>query len=531
MLNWIHQEIELWEEESPVSLKTELMKENIMNADGDLALYTTMARKSKNDYRTLNDFFNEKLKGANKGDLAKRLGVSLHTVNNWEKNGIPTLKQALYIALALKLDLEETNFFFRKYAGMGSLYPADRVHAMYIYILIYRSELERRFPYGPEETAKEWVDRVWGSVEQLHPAEIPDAAESAPLSPATELFMDALMNRDMDAALSLPFRSAGKKAYDYLQEYVKGSPFEKYYGNRSHVDAASGKSVKNGRALSDRFREEEKARHSNLLEKLKCGTIVHRDELLSAAMLLRMTREQADTLLEKCGEDPISARNIYEGALLMVWSFLSEMCPDWFGVGGQSSVSPDEKRFARFEEFIEKEYAPELYTGGPIDFQVCFSRQAEKALSPLPKALKSRLREVPGWFLAEEERAKRMEKRRLSAILSECSEQMCGIWGRAESGGAESIRWSLIEAVDAMLADCGYETLDRAKDRAIISKLEAIEKKWLASLREGAELKLPSDAVEQFCLKTLAELDCYYIEAYAPKKRKGGAANGKRKAE
>lgn len=523
-----------------MSQKTVLMMENIMDADGDVTRYAALARKSKDDFRTLNKFFAEKLKGSTKQALAKKLGVSIHTINNWEKNGIPTLERAVYIALALRLDLEETNFFFRKYAGMGSLYPADRVHAKYIYILVYRSQLEQRFPYRQDETTKEWVGRVWNEIEGTAEPESGGAQQtSASRAVAstvrgrvdTEIFMDALMSHDMDAVKTLPFRSAGEKAYSYLEECVKGGPFEKYYGNRSHVDAASGKNERNARALLDRYHEEERARYNNLLYKLKEGTIVHRDELIELGMLLRMTREQTDELLRKCGEDPISARDLYEGALLMVWSFLSEMCPGWFNAGGEKAAAFDEKRFGQLEEFINDEYEAEVYTGGPIDFQVLFSRQLDKALSPLPKGLKTQLREVPGWYLSPDDRKQRMVKRRFSAILSECAEQLCGIWRRAEEKGAEKIKWSLREAVDDMLEDDGYEALDKTKDHVLLTKLDCIEAQWLAALREGAELELPKDAVEQFCLKTLAELDDYYINKYAPKKRKGGEGGGQKTAE
>lgn len=511
-----------------MSKKTQLMMENIMNADGDVSRYAALAQKSRGDYRTLNDFFAEKLKGSTKQELAKKLDVSIHTINNWEKNGIPTMKQAVYIALALGLELEETNVFFRKYAGMGTLYPADRVHAKYIYILVYRSELEQRFPYKPDETVKSWIDRVWEEMEFPETPKRSEMQRSAEPRAATEIFMDALMSRDMAALKALPFRSAGEKARDYLQDYARGGPFEKYYGNRSHVDEASGNSVKNGRALLDRYHEEEKAQYNNLLDKLKKGTIVHRDELIELAMLLRMTREQADGLLLKCGGNSISARELYEGALLMVWSFLSEMCPGWFGAGGAHSTQADEKRFAQFEELIEREYEAELYTGGPIDFQVMFSRQVDKALSPLPKGLKMQLREVPGWYLSADERSFRMEKRRYSAILSECAEQMCLAWQSAEEKGAEALRWSLKGAVSDMLEDCGFDTLDEGRDAELLAKLDSIEAAWLAALREGAELALPGDAVEQFCLKTLAELDEYYINKYAPKKKKGGAGGGQK---
>lgn len=511
--------------------KTELMMESIMNAEGDLSRYAAIAEKSKDDYRTLNDFFAKKLMGSSKQALAKKLGVSIHTLNNWEKNGIPSMKQAVHIALALGLDLEETNIFFRKYAGMGTLYPADKVHAKYIFLLVYRARLEQRFPYGPEETTKDWAERVWEGLDEPEPTKEAMAQQDAGPRVATELFMEAIMNSGMEAVKALPFRSAGKKAYDYLQEYVKGGPFEKYYGNRSHEDAVSGKSVRNTRSLLDRYHEEEKARYNNLLDKLSEGTIVHRDELLSLAMLLRMTREQADELLRKCGEAPISARNLYEGALLMVWSFLSELCPGWFGTDVTQNDEAYDKRYALFESFIEHEYEAELYTGGPIDFQVLFSRQISKALSPLPRSLRPQLREVPGWYLSEESRRLRMEKRRLSAMLSECADQMCGIWFRLSEKGAKSPRWSLAEAVDTMLEDSGYDMLDRTKDRAVLASLASIETKWLLSLREGAELGLPKDAVEQYCLKTLAELDEYYIEKYAPKKRRGAGESGKRSVE
>lgn len=511
--------------------KTELMMENIMDARGDVSLYANIARKSRDDYRTLNDFFAEKLRGSTKLLLAQKLGVSVHTLNNWEKNGIPTLKRAVQIAVALGLDLDETNVFFRKYAGMGTLYPADRVHAGYICTLVYRQELERSFPYMEGETVGEWIDRVWSGDSSFAEEEKGGEAFCGEKRVATELFMEAIMSRDAEAMREMPFRSAGEKACRYLQEYVKGGPFEKYYGNRSQTNAVSGKSERNGRAPLDRYHEEERERYNNLLGKLKEGSIVHRDELLSMAMLLRMTRAQADELLERCGEEPISARNLYEGALLMVWSFLSEVCPVWFGVSEKSAAPSGEGAFERFEEFISREYEAELDIGGPVDFQVMFSRQLDKALAPLPKAMEGLLREVPGWYLSPEKRALRMEKRRFSTIVSECAAQMCGVWSRAEERGAGNIDWSLSEAVNLRLQDSGFEELDAEREQKLLTQLDVIEALWLAAVAEGAPLKVDRDSVEQYCLKTLAELDGYYLKKYAPKKQKGGSGGGQKKTE
>ena len=63
-----------------MSEKTELLMESIMAADGEVSRYSAIAEQNRADFRTLNDFFAEKLKGDTKQNLAQKLGVQIHTM-------------------------------------------------------------------------------------------------------------------------------------------------------------------------------------------------------------------------------------------------------------------------------------------------------------------------------------------------------------------------------------------------------------------------------------------------------------------
>jgi len=483
-----------------MSWKTEWIMENIMGMEGDVTRYSDLVKRNPSNYRTLSEFLSPKTTGMKKDALAKRLGVSVQTLNNWEKEGIPSLEQAVHVAVARKLTLEQTNEFFRKYAGMGELYAADRLHARYIYLLIYRERLEAQWPYEADETVSDWVSRVLNALKQeelrgtKQPTQEPEEAEASRV--ATEYFMETLLGGDLDAMSELPFRSAGQKAYTYLESYVEGTPFQKNYGNR-WIEDLDGEKVRPDRALLNRYYEEEKARYNNLLDKLRTGTTVHRSELIGLSMMLCMTRTQADQLLQLCGKAPISARNLYEGALLLAWSFLDDAVDEAFEAGGSQ------------------------------DMQVLLSQRVEKCLAGLSKGMKKQLREVPGWYLPENARNTRMEKRRLSFILSELTTKMSEIWEESTQENRRIKRCSLKALVDVELEDAGYRPLDKEEDFFLLEQLQRIETLWLVETQKPGKPEKKASR-DQMCLKLVGTLDRYYLEIYAPKKK--GKANREKRA-
>lgn len=536
-----------------MAIDTDMILDDIRSLAGDLERYPELAKEFKEEYRTLNAFLSDQLKEMKlpKGELAKKLGISFQQLNNWEKHGIPSLEQAFELALALKLNLEQTNIFLKKFAGRNMLYAADQNQAKYIYLLVFHEQLEEQFPYKESETIAEWKARVLTEKEL---AEAPiDANKSDKKSEetreATEYFLDAILSGDIERIQNLPYRSAGNKAIPYLDAYVKGTIFEERYGNRSHKEFFDEEeiSVRNTVPVFDHIYRKEKDRYAAIRKKLetgekqvnkqliKKGELPHRDELIELGMLLRMTDKEMDELLTLCGEDTLSAKNIYEAALLMVWTFLSEMRPEWFGMKDSGTLIENEEEKL---ETLYKEYAKESYADYVDDVQVLASKKVGQAIGQLSDGFKDLIREVPSWYLTEEQQKHRMEQRRMAAVISGIGRKMMNIWEFAkESDGKYRFVENIIESKvlwdtehKKKTMDCtfenyvrnilwlkDYEPLDNKTDSNILEMIQSIEDRWLILIKETNTLKKDRTEFKKICERLLRQMEAYYQKKYSGK--------------
>ena len=324
---------------------TKFILESIEEADGDFERYSEIVRENQEDYRTLDSFISARM---DKQELADRLGLtSTRALDGWKSKGMK-FQRALQCAIALKLNLEEANEFFKKYAGMRSLYPASKQDFRLIYVLIYRERLEKQFPYGEKESVKEWVDRVLPMIEFVNKAESiskkdeKSGKEDARVS--TEAYLEALMEQNLELLPKIKFRSAGERALAYLDELVKDTPFEKNYGNRSaHSDLIENINDRNGSIRIDLFEEEEKGHYELIRRKLEEGVIPHRDELIQFAMgmTLGLGKEEVSELLVKSGYEPLMARDLYEGLLITIYLY-------------EESAESDQLEYNDFQVFVSE---------------------------------------------------------------------------------------------------------------------------------------------------------------------------------
>jgi hypothetical protein len=214
---------------------TDFILEEIQFADGDLEAYSEVVKENKELYRTFEEYISSRMEAQ---ELANRLGLtSTRAIKSWGTDGIK-IERAKQCAIALKLNLEEANEFLAKYAGMRCLYPASKEDFRFMYMLIYREQLEKQFPYKENESVEKWMDRVFQSLkieEQVEKVPVGKVVSSPKEETrvATKTYLDILMGQNLQKLPGLKFRSAGEKALEYLDELVKNTPFEKNYGNRS----------------------------------------------------------------------------------------------------------------------------------------------------------------------------------------------------------------------------------------------------------------------------------------------------------
>jgi len=509
---------------------TEHISKQIDALDGNIYQYSKLAESNKNAYHSLNKYIYSRLREMNeetKLELAKRFGVNKGTFNDWEKNGITKEQDAFELAIALKMDDSKIEGFIQKGTGRG-IYPADKKHFEYIFILNHREELEQKYPYEKDETVKQWIDRV--------KKELPITYEDSEYRKATEEFRAAARTGDIENVHSLPFRGAGEKAIRFLNDYIKDTPFESNYGNKNISDPACWNKrleEQNVSVARNLFLTSEKEKFNDIYEDLTKGVIPHRYHMIELGMSLRMNCEQMNELLSLCGENPLYSRNIYEGALLTVWKFLSEVRPEWFEEKKSNLYVADLKRMQQKELMFAGEYEKEEKFGGPVDFCVLASIQVEKALNGLSKDIFSKeLKERPSWYLNEKERKIRLEKRRLSTIISEMigmmqtirnrvheekrlftiNEEILEIW--ASKDVSIKIRYSLKNVIDWLHEDYGYKRIEEEIDTEIISMIDRINAEWMDAVRNKGILEADDDTFEGFKKELFKRMKNFYTNFF-----------------
>lgn len=499
--------------------------------DGDVERYSELAKKNQAAYRSLNGYIASRLKELNKEtkySLAARLGVDDSTLNNWEQKGITETKQAFELAIALKLDADSVVEFIQKATGRG-IYLADEEHFRYVYILQHREDLEKKYPYEEGETVIQWTERV----KPLLPVE--HGVYESRIE--TEMFQNAVKTSAPEHIQILPFRGAGEKALAFLEEQTKDTPFESNYGNMyiSYVQLDLGqknqKDIKEKNVSLSRniFFKREKKFFDHIVKQLCKGEIPHRYEMIHLGMILRLSFEQMNELLRLCGENSLYARNIYEGALLGVWKFLSEMSPWWFEEKNSKLFDEDLEKMEHKKEIFARDYKVEDDMGGPIDFCVLANQQVERALKELPeKEFRKILKEKPSWYLSEKEQKVRLEQKRLSTIFYEMlarmqlirnriveqqrsyavDDQIVEIW--ISSDVSIQIEYSLMNVIYMLGEDYDYEDVDAVKDAEILQMMSEIDTEWMAAVRCENLLGADADTFTQFKDKMLDKMEKLY---------------------
>lgn len=514
---------------------TRNFSKQINSLDGDVERYSELAKKNQEVYRSLNGFIASRLKELNKEtkrSLYVRLGVADGTLNDWEQKGITEMKQAYELAIALKLDGDSVVDFIQKEAGRG-IYLADEEHFRYVYILQHREDLEKKYPYEKGETVIQWTNRV----KPLLPVKKSVYEEWM----ETEIFKKVVITGNLEQTHILPFRSAGEKALAFLYKQIKDTPFEDNYGNTpiTYIKIDPKKIEKNVSMSRNIFFKKEKKFFERIIKQLCRGEIPHRYDITKLGMILRLNYEQMNELLELCEENTLYARNVYEGALINVWKFLSEMRPEWFEEKNSFLFANDLENLEQKEKIFVRDYEAEDEKGGPIDFCVLASQQVEKALEGLQeKEFKKILKERPSWYLNRKEQKLRIEQKRLSTIFFEMMARLQMIRNRVienqrsyvvDDKNVEiwvspevfiQIDYSLMSVTDKLEEDYGYESIEEDVDVEIKGMMKDINAEWMLAVKNDNLLGANTDIFTKFkeqMYKKMEELYDSYSIAYLAK--------------
>ncbi len=478
-----------------MSKVTDFILESIDDADGDLWYYTKLVKENKEVYRTLEEYISSKM---DKQELANRLGLTTpRAIDSWETKGMK-FQRAIECAIALKLNLEEANEFLAKYGKMRALYPASKQDFRLIYVLNYREKLEKQFPYKEKESVREWVGRIFPLLEFVNKADAKSEevgnTSKADTKVSTKTYLDVLMEQNLELIPKLQFRSAGEKALEYLDKLVKDTPFEKNYGNRSSgnedIDEIN---ERNGGIRKDLFEEEEKGHYWLLRKKLEKGDIPHRDAVIEFAlgMTLNLKKEQVDQLLIKSGYEPLQARNLYEGLLLTLYRY------------------EENADSGKIEDAVDY-----------MDFQVFVSEKVDEAIEELPEVA-NLVREIPQWYIDKKDRKKRLEKKYFSDMISKMSVKMTDTWKLINRNKLEKVSESTLRRVASnQILELRDNYLDEDTYKKVSDVIQRTEATWVKTVNSGLLLGLDRTKYMVLFDEILCELEDYYFDTYAQKKKK-----------
>ena len=395
---------------------SKIMIENVLKLKSKN--YPEFARKHEDDYRTLNDFINKRAKELNmtKAQIAELADTKNQSFNYWEKNGISKFESALKLALALKLDFEQTNDFLNKYAGMRQLFSEEEY-------------------------------------EKFQKNEILDG------------------------------KKMGIRAQAYLEKYVKGSRFQKSYQKT--------KALRKDVWLQDMIFFEEKKYYQKIYEKFQEGQYPTKNELIELGLILRMKRTEIDEMLQVCGHYPLSAKKLYEGALILALSYIENV------EGEQFNVKQEHFR--------------------PLDYKIMLQELLEECISKVTKKLKKSLDEQPSWYLLDK-KSFREEKQRFAAIMVDMEKHIFNTWLLMKTEGKVSpqLDCSLRVHVDGMLDSIEYKELDEVKEQQIIVEIEEIEKLWADYKKQPELVQLTNGEFRKLYSSWFIQLRKKYIDQYAP---------------
>ena len=227
--------------------------------------------------------------------------------------------------------------------------------------------------------------------------------------------------------------------------------------------------------------------------KLEKGEIPHRDALIefSLGMTLNMKKENVNQLLSKSGYEPLQARNLYEGLLLTIY---------------------------RYEEKADTKEIEEI--GDYDSFQVFVSEKVDEAMEMLPE-VKNLLRETPQWYLNKQDRFELLEKTTFSNMIYQISVKMTNTWKDINRNKLEKVSESTFRRAAAdLILELQEKYLDKKTYMTVHEIILRTERKWVEAVNAGVLLGMDRKSYLVFFEDILEELDSYYRNTYALKKKR-----------
>lgn len=398
-----------------------------------------------------------KAKKSTQKELAADLGVSEKTVSDWSNGGkISDPRKILAIPVALGMTVAEANKFLWHIAHRGQLDPKNPEDEVCRKLLSNPGYYQEVAPRQKGETVPDWMRRLERNYglgkamideeEEARQEILANRAHYLQLFPRKPQESDpAWLERLVKEGKINTSRFqmvAHKRIIAFVENYVKNSMVEEFV-NRNHqayafdMDsylherpeyALQVTGVRENLALTeeekndkitellkeswfdqDPFLEEQGSEWKELRAKLdEKPEKVRRGDLIRLALRLRMNYPTANQLLVESGHGQLYAKDIFEAALISVWSELSQSRGAEFGLStiegrsaGKQIESWTPTGIQREDEGEpEEEEGPEI-----LDMQLHICEEINRRLSGSGKGqnqFSKELKNPPSWHLPPE---------------------------------------------------------------------------------------------------------------------------------
>lgn len=232
--------------------------------------------------------------------FALRCSMSTNTIISWcEQGQLPrSREQFLRVAFAAGMTVDETNSFLRRYGKYPQLYPKNIEDSIWIFALRHKmswdeaSALREHFEHNMPQVAK--LERGSAFLDT-------QLVESALLRTDTVAELEQFMSDNAEA-----FSDTYHKLLDFIDSYVAAASM------------TGGKPRTLNAFLSDRLHNKAIAStFSSMISRLRRhGTVPSRTKLIALGILLEMSPEHLNQMLQMAGMEGLCARDRLESLII-----------------------------------------------------------------------------------------------------------------------------------------------------------------------------------------------------------------------
>lgn len=282
---------------------TRKLNEIMVNCDNLDDYKENVFRKLRSQKELWIEKINEILstKNMSQSELAKRCGVSRSSAMYWVRGSIPQSRDMfIRIGFAAGFDIEEMNYFLKRYGRYPELYSKSLEDSVYMFVL-NSNEIEHSY-----EACKTIFERIEGALGCKKAKKV--VSENV----ETVAFTGYVMNLSAISELKdfiLEYKEVYRDAYSKLYEYVKNHVRD---NNSNYIDIDNLDSINNLAEILEWPSSLKKVLYSIYQE----NWIPRRNKLISLGIHLNMTLDEINKMLSLAKMEDMYVVNPFESVIM-----------------------------------------------------------------------------------------------------------------------------------------------------------------------------------------------------------------------